>query len=94
VLTTANAAGTNGLTCLPKHGGNRDNKFLVTHPITHQRCLTSAIARRGALTVGPTPSAIQHRIILKKRLIQQTRVFRVLVQSRQKGLVLVGKLQA
>jgi hypothetical protein len=27
VLTTANAAGTNGLTCLPKHGGSRDNKF-------------------------------------------------------------------
>jgi hypothetical protein len=33
VLTTANAAGTNGLTCLPKHGGDRDNKFLVTHPM-------------------------------------------------------------
>jgi hypothetical protein len=27
VLTTVNAAGTNGLTCLPKHGGVRDNKF-------------------------------------------------------------------
>jgi hypothetical protein len=26
VLTTANAAGTNGLTCLPKHGGARDDK--------------------------------------------------------------------
>ncbi|RVE42914.1 hypothetical protein evm_012442 [Chilo suppressalis] len=34
VLTTANAAGTNGLTCLPKHGGARDSKFLVTHPMT------------------------------------------------------------
>ncbi|RVE40846.1 hypothetical protein evm_014504 [Chilo suppressalis] len=34
VLTTANAAGTNGLTCLPKHGGARDRKFLVTHPMT------------------------------------------------------------
>jgi hypothetical protein len=31
VLTTANAAGTDGLTCLPKHGGVQDNKFLVTH---------------------------------------------------------------
>jgi hypothetical protein len=29
VLTTANTAGTNGLTCLPKHGGARDIKFLV-----------------------------------------------------------------
>ncbi|RVE43152.1 hypothetical protein evm_012197 [Chilo suppressalis] len=28
------AAGTNGLTCLPKHGGTRDSKFLVTHPMT------------------------------------------------------------
>jgi hypothetical protein len=27
VLTTADAAGTNGLTCLPKHGRARDNKF-------------------------------------------------------------------
>jgi hypothetical protein len=25
--TTANATGTNGLTCLPKHVGARDNKF-------------------------------------------------------------------
>jgi hypothetical protein len=27
VLMTANATGTNGLTCLPNHGGARDNKF-------------------------------------------------------------------
>jgi hypothetical protein len=27
VLTIANETGTNGLTCLPKHGGARDNKF-------------------------------------------------------------------
>jgi hypothetical protein len=30
VLTTANATGTNGLTCLPKHGGARNNNFC--HP--------------------------------------------------------------
>jgi hypothetical protein len=41
VLTTADAAGTNGLTCLPKHRGAQDNKFLVTHPMTDQRGLTS-----------------------------------------------------
>jgi hypothetical protein len=34
VLSAANAAGTNGLTCLPKHGGARDDKILVTHPMT------------------------------------------------------------
>jgi hypothetical protein len=34
VLTIANAAGTNGLTCVPKHGGARDDKVLVTHPMT------------------------------------------------------------
>jgi hypothetical protein len=33
-LTTANTAETNGLTCLPKHGGAQDNKFLVTHLMT------------------------------------------------------------
>jgi hypothetical protein len=58
VLTTANAAGTNGLACLPKHGEARDNKFLVTHTMTDQRCLTSAIARRRVLTVGPLRSSL------------------------------------
>ncbi|CAG9792151.1 unnamed protein product [Diatraea saccharalis] len=50
VLTTANAAGTNGLTCLPKHGVVRDNNFLVTHPVTDpcERCLTTTIAGHGA----------------------------------------------
>jgi hypothetical protein len=35
------------LTCLPKHGRARDNKFLVTHPMigNYERCLASAIAR-------------------------------------------------
>jgi hypothetical protein len=51
VLTTAIVDGTNCLTCLPKHGGVRDNKFLVTY-LTDQICLTSAIARRSALTAG------------------------------------------
>jgi hypothetical protein len=49
VLTTANTAGTNDLTFLPKHGRARD-KFLVIHPMNDQRCLTSAIARRSAMT--------------------------------------------
>jgi hypothetical protein len=39
VLTTANAARTNGLTCLPEHGGVRENKFLVPQPLIDQRCL-------------------------------------------------------
>jgi hypothetical protein len=39
-------SGTNGLTCLPKHGGARDNKFLVTHPMT-DLSLASAILRRA-----------------------------------------------
>ncbi|RVE53247.1 hypothetical protein evm_002080 [Chilo suppressalis] len=43
VLTTADAAGTNGLTCLPKHGGARDSKFLVTHPMTDHCKRTSSI---------------------------------------------------
>jgi hypothetical protein len=30
LLTTANAAGTNSLTCLLKHGGARDNKFWLS----------------------------------------------------------------
>jgi hypothetical protein len=42
-----NAARINVLKFLPKLGGARDNKFLVTHPMTNQRCLTSAIACRA-----------------------------------------------
>jgi hypothetical protein len=31
---TANAVGINTITCFPKQGGARDNKFLITHPMT------------------------------------------------------------
>jgi hypothetical protein len=43
MLTTANAAETSGLACLPKHGGARDIRFLVTHSMTdlNERRLTS-----------------------------------------------------
>jgi hypothetical protein len=58
VPTTSNVAGTNGLKCLPKYGGAQDNTFLVTHPMTDHRCLTSTIARRSALTAGPSSSSI------------------------------------
>jgi hypothetical protein len=64
VLTTANAAGTNGLRTNVRfeaafeEAGARDNKFLVTHLTTDQRCLTSAITRRSPLTVGPSSSLI------------------------------------
>jgi hypothetical protein len=56
VLTTAIAAGTNSLTCLPKHERDQDIKFLVTHLMTDQRCSTSAMARRSALTAGSSSS--------------------------------------
>jgi hypothetical protein len=48
VLTVANAAGTNGLKCLPKHGGARDSEFLVTHSTTDLSTyyLASTISRR------------------------------------------------
>jgi hypothetical protein len=57
VLTSGNAAGTNILTCLPKHGRAQENTFSVTHPMTYQYCLTSAIARRMALTAGLSSSS-------------------------------------
>jgi hypothetical protein len=66
VLTTANAAGTNGLTGLPKHVEAPDNKFLVTHTMTDQRCLTSAITRRSALTAGPYSSSRSHHFKIIK----------------------------
>jgi hypothetical protein len=62
LLTTANAAGTNGLACYPKHGRARGTKFLVTHPMTDQSCLTSTIACQSALNAG-------------HRALQSSRVF-------------------
>jgi hypothetical protein len=57
VSTTANAASTIGLPCLPKHGEAKDNKFFLgTLSMMDQRCLTSEIARRSALTTGPSSS--------------------------------------
>jgi hypothetical protein len=52
VLTTANASETNGLTCLLKLGGVREYNFLISHPMIDQYWLSSAIARRSALTAG------------------------------------------
>jgi hypothetical protein len=51
MLTIANAAGTNGLTCLPKHGGAPDNKVLLvpafavvsTHHFVHYKILQSLL---------------------------------------------------
>jgi hypothetical protein len=63
MLTTANAAETNGLTCLPMHGA-QDSKFLVTHPMTDQCCLTS-IARRSALNDKMIFGCIKIRIVHK-----------------------------
>jgi hypothetical protein len=62
-LVGANTAGPNGFSCLPKHVGARNNKFLVTHLMTDQTCLTSAIARRNALTAGPSSSSSSLRIM-------------------------------
>ncbi|RVE40444.1 hypothetical protein evm_014905, partial [Chilo suppressalis] len=42
VLTTADAAGTNGLTCLSKHGGTRDRRFLFTYRPTTVKVLEEA----------------------------------------------------
>jgi hypothetical protein len=49
VLTTANTAGANGLTCLPKHGGARDITFFG-HPSDDRPILLSFH--------NPTPSAL------------------------------------
>jgi hypothetical protein len=64
VLTIANATGANSSTCLPKHRGARDNKFLVTHPMTDLRCLTSAIARQSAM-IGPSSSFTTNTTIIQ-----------------------------
>jgi hypothetical protein len=61
VLTTANATGTNSLTFLPKHGA-RDNKFLVTHPMTDQRCLASTTTRQALLEIDCDQTAMNYHL--------------------------------
>jgi hypothetical protein len=39
VLTTANTAGTNGLTCLPKHGGALDDRPMLFRCISKEKIL-------------------------------------------------------
>jgi hypothetical protein len=56
------AAGTNGLKCLPKHGGARDNKF--GHPSANWplRTLLSFRDRTpSALTTAPLRSSVQKK---------------------------------
>jgi hypothetical protein len=60
VLTTANAAGTNGLTCLPKHGGARHNNFFG-HPFQDwplRPVLSFRDRTPSALTARPPSSSI------------------------------------
>jgi hypothetical protein len=74
MLTTVNAAGTNGLTSIPKHRGAGDNKFLITHVMTDQRCLTTAIARRSALTARPSSSSFTTEYNLHHGLLKEEQI--------------------
>jgi hypothetical protein len=47
-----NAAGTNGLTCLPKHGGALDNNFLVTHQIHQEDLCGRALFNKRVLNTN------------------------------------------
>jgi hypothetical protein len=57
VLTTANASGTNSLTCLPKHGGARDNKFWPSHDWVLRTLLSFRNHTPSALTADPSRSS-------------------------------------
>ncbi|RVE43368.1 hypothetical protein evm_011985 [Chilo suppressalis] len=63
VLTTADAAGTNGLTCLPKHGGTRDRIF--GHPSNDRplrKWLSNSYLNR---TIAASPPAVDNRLRLR-----------------------------
>jgi hypothetical protein len=49
--TVVSAAETDGLSCLPKHGGARDNKILVTHPMIDfcERCLNRLFSKEDVV---------------------------------------------
>jgi hypothetical protein len=54
VLTTTNAAGTNGLTCLPKHGGARNSKFLSPTSLNFSERTLNALTSGLSSFLKPT----------------------------------------
>jgi hypothetical protein len=56
VLTTANSVGTNGLTCLPKHGGALNNKFWSPYAWPLRTLLSFRDRTPSALSKGPSSS--------------------------------------
>ncbi|CAH0400269.1 unnamed protein product [Chilo suppressalis] len=65
VLTTADAAGTNGLTCLPKHGGVRDSKFFG-HPSNDRplrKLLNFNDRSRTRLPLAPSSSSLHRKLL-------------------------------
>jgi hypothetical protein len=86
MLTTANAAETNSLTCLTKHGGAKDKKFLVAHPMTDQRCLTSVLLLNVWTTgkVNPKCRIFSIKSVLYVNVIKaenQEEIFESFIQS-------------
>jgi hypothetical protein len=65
VVTTANVAGTNDLTCLPKHRGAWDNKFWSPILMTGlwERCLATA-RTTSALIVGRSQKIFSNIFLL------------------------------
>jgi hypothetical protein len=91
VLTNANTSGTNGLTCLPKHGGARDNKFSDTYPITDQRYLTFAITFLRGLALKLQFGVTQFKEILVLQLTR-FRIQTALLLSRLASLLKVSNV--
>jgi hypothetical protein len=56
VLSTANAAGTNSLTYLPKHGGARDNKFYTYTDKIHTYIPLTPYPQRGSRGISDIPT--------------------------------------
>ncbi|RVE40888.1 hypothetical protein evm_014462 [Chilo suppressalis] len=81
VLTTADAAGTNGLTCLPKHEGTQDRKFLVTHPMTDHCEIRKPVV----------DGVFSDKNILKEKMVFLSPEFSVSVLNRATVLVLVER---
>jgi hypothetical protein len=76
VLSIANAAGTNGLTCRPKHRGSRDYKFLVTHPMTDQRCICISLhVHKFHVIVGVVVIFLSWWIVLVNRCLNWFLIF-------------------
>jgi hypothetical protein len=81
MLTTANAAGINGLMCLLKHGGVQDSKFLVPNLIgwptllNFRNCTPSVLTAGSSNLSGPSSQQTYRSRFIPEGIVEASQIF-------------------